>query len=304
MNNFIAITSFLLASLASVDAQHRLIGNPTGMLHPGKQRKIEQALNFQRGGLPKGAASSKNEKSASSPKEKGQSKEGGRDLQQWNYHAPTPPMYWPYKPYEPDAYGGYKTGKKYWMMGKGGKKTSTPDYDPDDCRYSHTIVKNPFNDVDELYCDDDDCEMFVSAEHIRLQEFTTVMIAGGGNSTQSLGTTYIWGTQFPEDSEGNPDTSATIQGSCLRTGVDAASAGQCSYTIITDVGQITMSGSIMTNGGNLAITGGSGEFAGVIGDAQFSVVAIGDGDPFDDAAYYDIELTLGLIVCPAQYLGE
>jgi len=320
MVNFITILCIFAASLASANAiERRLVGKPTGMLSPRKKRQLEQTLNYQMEEKVFGKGATKNNEE----RDLGwyQNMMGGNMSPVYHGYGGYPA----YMKSKKDSkskkgnYGSYSgygviakgkgNGKGMWT-GMGGKKSSGTGtaIASDDCRYSKTIVKNPFNDVDEIYCDDDDCEMFITAEHFRFQEFNT-NITNSGN-TQNPGTLYVWEPQLIEDSDGNVDTSTMtlIQGQCVRTaGVNSTygAAGQCTFTILDSSGdQLGFSGVLTSIGGTLPVTGGSGTFAGIIGDAHFTVVSIGDQDPFDDAVFYEVELTLGLIVCPAQYLGN
>ena len=299
----------LIASFASAAAIDKIIGEPTGKLNYQKKKHLERALQKEMDKKGTNQKSpSKDQRQlyfGSSQKTEGTDK---NDRELWYYpSAPTP--YSGKKAAKHNTGGGYYSHKVYGKgkgKGKGGKKTS------DDCHKSPTIVYNPFNDHWEEICDDDDCEMIVTEEHFAFDVASAT--AGDG----SLGTLYVWESQFIQDSEGNSSEDTMIQGTCIRTAAAGnstvtdsvlGSSAQCSFTVVAEgVDQVTFGGVISSlqafsmHGQPMAITGGSGHYAGIIGDATIHAVGMG-GDPLDDATRYEILLTVGLIVCPAQYFG-
>ena len=303
----------LAASIGAAVGLDHLIGTPTGKLDYSKKKHLEKSLqnNVENKATAKDGPSMKDERElylGSMPKKSPMNTKDDREL--WYYpSAPTP--YSGKKAAKHNTGGGYYSHKVYGKgkgkgKGKGGKKTS------DDCHKSPTIVYNPFNDHWEEICDDDDCEMIVTEEHFAFDVASAT--AGDG----SLGTLYVWESQFIQDSEGNSSEDTMIQGTCIRTAAAGnstvtdsvlGSSAQCSFTVVAEgVDQVTFGGVISSlqafsmHGQPMAITGGSGHYAGIIGDATIHAVGMG-GDPLDDATRYEILLTVGLIVCPAQYFG-
>ncbi|KAL7562028.1 hypothetical protein ACA910_011073 [Epithemia clementina (nom. ined.)] len=286
MNKFVAI---LLASLVSVQAIDRIIGKPTGNLDPRKKRQLESVLK-QKNRVPTNVRK--------------EAKDSPRDLQyQYKYYDD---YYYESEDYEyGSGIGGYgsgsgngyakkyddyvkkyddyypKYGKKGGKSGKGGKKKAT--------------AKVPI-------INDNACELFVTEEHFRIPPYN-VSISPPDANTSDVGATYIWTNQYLEDDGSRQNLDATVTGVCTRTqGYGSEASGQCTFTVVDASGnydQLQFSGVLFGVGGTLLVTGGSGQFVGLIGDATISIYPV--GDPFDDAAFYDVHLVIGLIVCPPQY---
>ena len=98
---------------------------------------------------------------------------------------------------------------------------------------------------------------------------------------------------------------AIFSGYCIMTStVDA----YCHFVIVNNVGdQITMAGTLTTPttstqaAGVIAITGGTGAMAGVIGEAEIYANPIGS-NVFQLASRFDVDVVLGVIVCRPQAL--
>lgn len=150
--------------------------------------------------------------------------------------------------------------------------------------------------------EDADCELFVAAEAFSFGSYTAnVTIAGAGG----VGDQYIWEPEYMQDRHSSDLIDAFFSGYCIMTSM---SAGYCNFVIVNNMGeQITMAGTLGTPtsslqpAGTLAITGGTGSMAGVIGEAEVYGSPIGS-NIFQLATRFDVDVTLGVIVCKPQPL--
>lgn len=159
---------------------------------------------------------------------------------------------------------------------------------------------------DEVFTDDiledEDCELFVAAEAFSFGGYTANVTIDGGSG---VGTQYIWEPAYMQDRYTTDLIDAIFSGYCILTStVD----GYCNFVIVNNVGdQITMSGTLSTPtsstaaAGTIAITGGTGAMAGVIGEAEVFANPIGS-NVFELATRFDVDVVLGVIVCKPQAL--
>lgn len=353
MLKFIVIFASLASASAAASRKERVIGVPTGDLPGWKKRELEQKLILAAGGSGRrlqyypqyndydydNGYPSYGYPSNGYPyngymkgkKGKGPGAGAGPD----NYYPypqppyvppPTPyvssPTYVPPNSYVPPVqpqnpyYPAYPADPKKKGK-KGGKKGGASGVGPDDCHTANWIVKNPFNDLTYYYCDDDDCEMFITEEKFRMSsadyyipsDFTLKNVTNSTivfSPSLTVGSTAIWSNQAITDSRGNT-LDARLYGSCEKLS-PSAGAWQCTFTLIDgDKNQLTVVGVLPPAGGRLVITGGSGAFAGMIGDAvmipTLLVSSTSGGDAVLDLLFIDVTLTIGYIVCPAQVLN-
>lgn len=152
--------------------------------------------------------------------------------------------------------------------------------------------------------DDEDCELFVAAEAFSFGGYTAnVTVTPDG--TGGPGTQYIWQPDYMQDRHTTDLIDATFSGYCIMTSFTDAF---CNFVIVNNVGdQITLGGTLTTPtsnqepAGTLAITGGTGAMAGVIGEAEVYANPIGL-NVFELANRFDVDVILGVIVCKPQAL--
>lgn len=152
------------------------------------------------------------------------------------------------------------------------------------------------------YFEDDDCEIFIAAEAFSFGSASGVI--GDG----SIGTQYVWEPQNMQDRDTSDLIDAFFSGYCTVTSTTPTAGYFCHFVIVNNVGdQMTMAGALLTPDdsllplGTLAITGGTGGMAGVIGDMTIFANPIGT-DALAIASQFDVDVLLGIIVCPSQPL--
>ena len=150
--------------------------------------------------------------------------------------------------------------------------------------------------------EDEDCELFVAAEAFSFGGYTANVTIDGGSG---VGTQYIWEPAYMQDRYTTDLIDAIFSGYCLLT---SSVDGYCHFVIVNNVGdQITMAGTLTTPtsstapAGTIAITGGTGAMAGVIGEAEVFANPIGS-NVFELATRFDVDVVLGVIVCKPQAL--
>lgn len=150
--------------------------------------------------------------------------------------------------------------------------------------------------------EDEDCELFVAAEAFSFGKYDVNVTVTGSDGT---GDEYIWNPDYMQDRSSSDLIDAKLSGYCIMT---SALDAFCNFVIVNNVGdQITMAGTLTTpssaleSGGTLALTGGTGAMAGVIGEATFFANPIGKNF-LDIATRFDVDVTLGIIVCRPQKL--
>ena len=154
--------------------------------------------------------------------------------------------------------------------------------------------------------DDEDCELFVAAEAFHFGGYTaTVPVYIDGSEEVQAGTQYMWQPDYMGDRYTDDLIDAQFSGYCVLTSLEAA---YCNFVIVNNVGdQITLAGTLTTplsstaSAGTLAITGGTGAMAGVIGEADVYANPIGR-NVFELATRFDVDVILGVIVCKPQAL--
>jgi hypothetical protein len=148
--------------------------------------------------------------------------------------------------------------------------------------------------------EDGDCEQFVAAEAFAFGPPTANVTVDG-----VIGTTYIWSPDYMMDRHSDDLIDAFFSGTCTMTSTTTA---YCNFVIVNNMGdQITIAGSLgspassLDTAGVLALTGGTGAMAGIIGEAEIFTNPIGD-NIFEVATQFDLDITLGVIVCRPQPL--
>ena len=145
---------------------------------------------------------------------------------------------------------------------------------------------------------------FVAAEAFAFGGYTAnVTVTPDG--TGGPGTQYIWQPDYMQDRYTTDLIDATFSGYCVMTSMTDAF---CNFVIVNNVkDQITLAGTLTTptasteSAGTLAITGGTGAMAGVIGEAEVYANPIGR-NVFELATRFDVDVILGVIVCKPQAL--
>ena len=103
------------------------------------------------------------------------------------------------------------------------------------------------------------------------------------------------------DIDGQAVNETTSNGECTRIGTNV---GQCTFTFIDTVDgfSITATGVISgdTDGGKLAITGGTGRYSGIIGSLELTPIFSEDAaseDIFLDVLGYQTKAEFGTLIC-------
>lgn len=172
---------------------------------------------------------------------------------------------------------------------------------PDDDHILDMVFQDDTVFTDDIL-EDEDCELFVAAEAFSFGSWDTNVVTPQEDFT---GDEYIWNPNFMQDRSSDDLIDAQFSGYCKMTSnIDT----YCHFVIVNNVGdQITMAGTLTTptsaleSGGVLAITGGTGAMAGVIGEATVFANPIG-AHFIEVATRFDVDVTLGIIVCKPQKL--
>lgn len=167
------------------------------------------------------------------------------------------------------------------------------------------ILDMVFQD-DKVFTDDiledEDCELFVALEEFAFGAWDTHIVS---SDPDFPGDEYIWEPKYMQDRSSTDLIDAKFSGYCKMTSnIDA----YCQFVIVNNVDdQITLAGTLTTptdalqSGGTLALTGGTGAMAGVIGEATVFANPIGVHF-LEIASRFDVDVTLGIIVCRPQKL--
>jgi hypothetical protein len=119
--------------------------------------------------------------------------------------------------------------------------------------------------------------VFAAQELKMVEHATTDAVTDTGASGDSAGDVLTFANEVYDADD--KDKIGTDQGICFRTVV--GKAWECFWTLSLDKGQLTVEGPFYDSGDSvLAITGGTGEFAGAQGDMLLS------GKGTDGKAYY------------------
>lgn len=162
------------------------------------------------------------------------------------------------------------------------------------------------DDTYGLYPDDDDCELKVLDDKFALPSATFFLAPDTTDQAQGTpglpGTIFLWDEEVVMTDDGIPLNATTVSGTCTRT--SASQGGICQLVFVDTNEDITINiAGFLPNplGGPLAVTGGTGDLFGNIGEMDlFPIFEATTGDVFLDAIRYDVTLKLGIIVCPPQ----
>lgn len=199
-----------------------------------------------------------------------------------------------------------KKGKKGSKGGRvGGGGVGRPPVLYDDHIFGADDI---FSEVDDVIANipdaDGDCELVQFNERFNILPATTATPPGNNvTNFEAIGTKYIFEPQNILEPTGEIITGTLSSGYCTRT--SAFGGGVCNIVLIDANGAyvITASGFLDSQGGSLAVTGGSGQLVSVIGQLQvFPFYLSALADPFLDAAYYEVRANFGLIICRPQRL--
>lgn len=163
---------------------------------------------------------------------------------------------------------------------------------------------------DGFFDGEDDCELVrlndtfsINSADLYLAPDTTLTAAG---DPQLPGTVFIFENQPILEPDGSTEIDGTmVSGTCTRTTMGGTAGGLCNLVFVDDDGfSITIMGSVFGEGGSVAIVGGTGGMVGVTGEMNVQAVFSNETatvDIFLDAERYEVEMQLGLIVCPEHY---
>mmetsp|Transcript_2063 Transcript_2063/g.4491 ORF Transcript_2063/g.4491 Transcript_2063/m.4491 type:complete len:343 (-) Transcript_2063:115-1143(-) len=197
-------------------------------------------------------------------------------------------------------WGGKMSGSMKWK-GKWQKKYPNRPVYPKKTETLDMVFQDDTVFTDDVL-EDEDCELFVAAEAFSFGGYTANVTVEGATG---IGTQYIWEPAYMQDRYSEDLIDAVFSGYCILT---SSLSGYCHFVIVNNSGdQITMSGTLTTPtsstspAGTIAITGGTGSMAGVIGEAEVFANPIGT-NVFELATRFDVDVVLGVIVCKPQAL--
>lgn len=168
------------------------------------------------------------------------------------------------------------------------------------------------------FCNEEDggdgCELLVFSTETFVVRGATLFLAPDTSPTNQgdpklPATVFIFEPDNAFAEDGVTSINTVVSGTCTRTAIGSNGVGICHFVFTFDgvaliaseeESSIKVSGSLQgLNGGDLAVTGGTGGLLGAVGDLQFNAIyeTAAPDDIFIDARKYRVVSDIRLLVC-------